>query len=235
VKTAFDIADLRRRGFVGFVPVAQLDDEPPQVPQPSGVYAVVRGATAAPRFLERSGAGWWKGKDPTVPVTRLAAEWVTGVQTLYLGDAKSLHERVGELVEFSRAHGESVRHWGGRLLWQLERCQALLVAWKVEPYSGALEYDLLEEFIEAYGRLPFANLKRGNRNAPRHPDEPPPPRPDPPRRAQEGRVPGSALVGARAPAPRAARMDERRYLAEAGGTARAAPVTARDEKEERDE
>jgi hypothetical protein len=58
-------------------------------------------------------------------------------------------------------------HWGGRLLWQLESCQALLVAWKVERYSTALEYDLLEEFIETYGRLPFANLKRGHRNAPR--------------------------------------------------------------------
>jgi hypothetical protein len=68
-------------------------------------------------------------------------------------------------IHAARARGESVRHYGGRLLWQLENCQELLVAWKVEPYSGALEYDLLEEFIEAYGRLPFANLKRGNRNA----------------------------------------------------------------------
>lgn len=163
----FDIADLRRRGFVGFLPVAQLDDKPVQVPGPRGVYAVIRAATDAPRFLERSGAGWWKGKDPTVSAERLLAEWVTGVQTLYLGDAASLHERVGELVKFSRARGEPVRHWGGRLLWQLESCQALLVAWKVESYSGALEFDLLEEFIEAYGRLPFANLKRGNRNASR--------------------------------------------------------------------
>jgi hypothetical protein len=116
---------------------------------------------------QRSGAGWWKGKDPTVPVERLVAEWIASVQTLCLGDAASLRERVGELVEFSRARGRSVRHYGGRLLWQLEDCQALLVAWKVEPYSTALEYDLLEEFIVAHGKLPFANLKRGLRNAPR--------------------------------------------------------------------
>jgi hypothetical protein len=67
----------------------------------------------------------------------------------------------------ARARGRSVRHYGGRLLWQLEDCQALLVAWKVEPYSTAPEYDLLEEFIVAHGKLPFANLKRGLRNAPR--------------------------------------------------------------------
>jgi hypothetical protein len=163
----FDVPDLRRRGFVGFVPVEQLDDEPLQVPGSSGVYAVVREASDAPRFLKRSDAGWWKGKDPTVPVERLAAEWVAGVQTVYLGDATSLRSRIGELVKFSRARGESVRHYGGRLLWQLSSCQALLVAWKVDPYSTALEYDLLEEFIEAHGRLPFANLKRGHRNAPR--------------------------------------------------------------------
>jgi hypothetical protein len=64
--TAFSIVDLRRRGFVGFVPVAQLDDDPQPVPGDSGVYAVAREATDAPQFLAQSDAGWWKGKDPNV-------------------------------------------------------------------------------------------------------------------------------------------------------------------------
>jgi hypothetical protein len=115
-------------------------------PYPSGVYVVVREATGAPRFLERSEAGSWKGKNADVPVERLKVEWVTGVQTLSIGDAASLRERLGELVKFSRARGEPVRHWGGRLLWQLDGSQELQVAWKVEPYSAALEHDLLEEF-----------------------------------------------------------------------------------------
>jgi hypothetical protein len=167
----FDIADLRQRGFVGFVPVAQLDDEARQVPGPCGVYAVVRESTDPPSFSERSDAGWWKGKDPAVSPKRLAAEWVPGVQTLYIGDAASLQDRVGLLVRFSRAHGESVMHYGGRLLWQLENCQELLVAWMTCPYSTAMEFDLLEEFIAEYGKLPFANLKRGNKNAPRPPKD----------------------------------------------------------------
>jgi hypothetical protein len=149
VSELFDIADLRQRGFVGFVSVAQLDDKPRQVPGPCGVYAVVREATDPPRFSEQSDAGWWKGKDPAVSLERLAAEWLPGVQTLYIGDAASLQDRVGRLVEFSRARGRSVMHYGGRLLWQLERCQELLVAWKEEPYSTALEFDLLEEFLAA--------------------------------------------------------------------------------------
>jgi hypothetical protein len=34
-----------------------------------------------------------------------------------------------------------------------------------------MEFDLLEEFIAEYGKLPFANLKRGNKNAPRPPKD----------------------------------------------------------------
>jgi hypothetical protein len=159
---AFDRNDLQRRGFVGYAPISTLDPEPPEVPRQSGVYAVVRTEEDVPRFLDRGGGGWFKGKDPTVPPEQLAREWVDGAQTLYLGKADSLRSRVGLLARFAR--GEPVFHWGGRLLWQVERCETLLVAWKVEEYFGALESDLIDEFIEAFGRLPFANLKRGDRN-----------------------------------------------------------------------
>jgi hypothetical protein len=54
-------------------------------------------------------------------------------------------------------------HWGGRLLWQVEGCQSLLVAWKEDPEAGDLEDDLLAEFIAEYHKLPFANLVRGGR------------------------------------------------------------------------
>jgi hypothetical protein len=117
----FDVPDLRRRGFVGFVPVEQLDDEPLQVPGSSGVYAVVREASDAPRFLKRSDAGWWKGKDPTVPVERLAAEWVAGVQTVCLGDATSLaHGSAGSLSSPALASQSNY----GRLLLAAGSCRA---------------------------------------------------------------------------------------------------------------
>jgi hypothetical protein len=157
----FDIADLRGRGFVGFVPVARLTAEPPWE---SGVYAVVREATDAPRFLDRSPAAWFKHRDPTVSIERLEAEWVAGAQTLYLGKASSLSERIGLLVEFSNAgRDRSVFHQGGRLLWQLADGQELLVVWKVEPEYEDVEADLIDEFVDAHGRLPFANLRRGSR------------------------------------------------------------------------
>ena len=131
----FDVQDLHRRGFEGFVAVDRLDGPQPQeLPVESGVYVVVRTATGPPAFLERRGSGWWKGKDPTVPLERLEREWVEGAQTLYIAKAKSLRERVGELLEFAR--GLPKRHYGGRLLWRVERCEHLLVACRLEPRFG---------------------------------------------------------------------------------------------------
>jgi hypothetical protein len=171
--TTFTITDLRLGGFRGFVPVANLGrDALATIPRQAGVYAVVRETTAAPQFLAVSSGGWFKGNDPTVPVATLVAKWVPGAQTLYLGKAnltarRSLRKRVTELVDFS--HGRPVAHRGGEWLWQLEGCQALRVAWLVEPYCAGLEYLLLGAFVSKYGRLPFANRSAGERNSPRPP------------------------------------------------------------------
>jgi hypothetical protein len=164
----FDRSDLQDRGFVGFVPVAELPDrEPQQVPPDSGVYVVVRTSLDAPVFLEQGQGSWFKNKDPNVPIAKLAAKWVADTTTLYLGMAGSLRERVGLLVEFSRAGHKPVFHWGGRHLWQVEGNQDMLVAWTPEPLYEGYEDKLIEEFLGTYGRFPFANLRRGNRNAPR--------------------------------------------------------------------
>jgi len=159
----FDIDDLRRRGFGGFVPVARLGrPEPRELPSGSGVYVVLRMREDAPRFLERSGGGWWKRQDPTVPLERLQREWVQGTSTLYIGKAMSLRERIGELLRFSDGDAKA-RHWGGRLLWQIEAPRELVLGWREDPDYGAAETGLLDEFIQEFGRLPFANLRRGDR------------------------------------------------------------------------
>ncbi|HTA34506.1 MAG TPA: hypothetical protein VK721_13895 [Solirubrobacteraceae bacterium] len=148
--------------FGGFEPVGSLErPEPGILPVDSGVYVLVRTEDGPPRLLDRSVGGWWKNQDPTVSHERLEREWVDSAQTLYIGKAKSLRQRVGELIEF--AAGEPARHWGGRLVWQVEECKDLLLGWRADPDYGALETHLIDEFREHFGRLPFANLRRGNR------------------------------------------------------------------------
>jgi len=159
---AFDLQDLQDRGFSGFVPVRDLDPDPRTVPSATGVYVVVRQSPSPPRFLDQSPGSWFKHKDPTVPVSELEKNWIPGAETLYIGSGTDLRDRIGLLVEFSRAgRNKSVFHWGGRLLWQLADGQDLLVAWRIGPDGiGSTERDLVDEFKDAHGGYPFANLRR---------------------------------------------------------------------------
>lgn len=115
-------------------------------------------------FLERSIAGHFKGRDPTVDAQALAANWVPGAATLYIGMAdwrkRGKHPLRKRLQEFARiGAGEAVGHWGGRLIWQLADSDQLLVAWKGTPHRipKAVEDALIADFRDAFGKPPFAN------------------------------------------------------------------------------
>jgi hypothetical protein len=82
----------------------------------------------------------------------------SNVPTVYIGKADSLRSRLDLLTGFAR--GEAIMHWGGRLLWQLASSDELLVAWRLAQDFGDLECDLIDEFRDVYGRLPYANLRR---------------------------------------------------------------------------
>jgi hypothetical protein len=154
--TVFSRAGLATAGFACFVRVADLQTSTASVPRGPGVYVVVAPSAGQARFLTASIGGRFKGKDPSVPVSVLSSRWHATTDVLYIGKATSLRSRVGQLVRFGG--GSPVGHWGGRYLWQVAGSAEFLVAWRAAADPRADEVDLLAEFVEQYGALPYANI-----------------------------------------------------------------------------
>jgi hypothetical protein len=147
-------------GFGSFVRFADLPTS--DVPTGPGVYIVTRPTMTPPVFLPHSPAGWFKGKDPSVPLPELQMSWVPGEFVVYIGKAnagvsgrRGLRKRLDEY----RRHGagQPVGHWGGRMIWQLADSAELLVAWRQEDDARTLEKAMIADFVAVYGKRPFAN------------------------------------------------------------------------------
>lgn len=156
----FKREDLIREGFEGFVSIKQFHrDGFDSVPAGGGVYVVLREINGPPDFLPKSTANRRRGKDPTVRVDKLKSRWVDGAHMMYIGKGKDLRRRVRQLLNFG--FGKHAPHWGGRLIWQIERPIDFIVAWKLAGDSedpSILKSQLLRDFRATYKSLPFANL-----------------------------------------------------------------------------
>jgi hypothetical protein len=133
----------------------------PKLPTSPGVYAVAYDLDRPKVWPSMSCGGWHKGHDPTVTAQRLDQEWVDGTNIVYLGKTdRTLRKRLSEFSRFGK--GEAVAHWGGRLIWQLPQVEKLLVGWRQVEIGMATseESNLLNEFSDTFGHLPFANLRR---------------------------------------------------------------------------
>lgn len=142
-------------GFRGFVTFEGLSDTKP--PSHAGIYVVIRVGDKEPSFLERSRGGHFKGKDPTVAIEVLRENWVQGAAIVYIGKAEDLRTRLNQFRRYGI--GRPVGHQGGRYIWQCEDCYEYLVAWReTEEAARDVERNLIAEFVQVYGRRPFANL-----------------------------------------------------------------------------
>ena len=69
-----------------------------------------------------------------------------------------LHSRLVQYLRFGQ--GKKVGHWGGRFIWQLQNHEDLVFSWKITPNNdpSEVERSLLSQFVDQFGKLPFANL-----------------------------------------------------------------------------
>lgn len=154
---------LKEDGFTGFRPITALEIN--RIPQRQGIFAVLRPEGFEPRFLGKSTAGTFKKKNPSLPESALADEWVPDADILFIGKAgagskgnRGLRRQIQEFVDFGQ--GKPPGQWDGRLIWQLKDAGDLLVAWKELPVEAlnAAQANYHSEFRQHHGALPFANL-----------------------------------------------------------------------------
>lgn len=156
--TTFTREGLGAARFTGFISISALRTKlTSTVPDEPGIYVLLRPDDSAPVFLEVSTGGWYQGRDPSVSLERLQAEWLAQEEVAYIGKADSLQDRLGLYLRFGA--GEDVRHYGGRLIWHLAAAEQLIVAWRQTEIPLAEEKQLLAEFRARVRRYPFANLR----------------------------------------------------------------------------
>jgi hypothetical protein len=157
-----DGVDLRR--FLEWKQVAELyHARCKDLPTYPGVYVVLRPRLKRPVFIERSSAGWFKGRNPSYPAEVVKREWVRGARIMYVGMTAckgGLQERIRNLVDFG--YGKAVGHRGGRMLWHLPDWEKLEVSWRRCPASGAdaMETAMIAAFRQMHRARPFANMKK---------------------------------------------------------------------------
>ncbi len=163
-----DTATIKRQGFEGFIPIRELKRDVSVIPNETGVYLVLNMKLGKPEFIRKGTGGFFKNKDPNVPIAILEENWVEDSPVIYIGKAggnsnnATLRSRINQYVRFGQ--GYQVGHRGGRYIWQLKDANDLKVCWRVikniEPEEK--EFELLTLFRQQFGKLPFANLKLPN-------------------------------------------------------------------------
>lgn len=133
------------------------------IPKQKGVYVVLNNNKK--EFLEIGTGGFFKGVNPNVNVIELERQWVNDAIVVYVGKAggssvsATLQSRIRQYLSFGK--GKPVGHRGGRYIWQLKNHPQLVIAWKTLTIEEPIEKEreLINAFINHYGRMPFANLK----------------------------------------------------------------------------
>lgn len=158
------IGSLCKEGFKGFIPFSKVEDRKKEILELQGVYLIVSPPGFKMRFLKTRPGGFYTNKYPNFLPNNLAANWVENAIVLYIGKSggklikATLPKRIISYRKFGT--GKSSRHRGGRIIWQLQDSEQLLLCWKSSMKDPSkVKTDLIASFRETYGARPFANLR----------------------------------------------------------------------------
>lgn len=152
-----NIENISDYGFDGLFKIEQLKNNNKLIHDEKGVYMVLFNGIE-PLFLEKGTCRFYKDRDPNVMKIELNNNWVDNAVVLYSGKSNNLQSRIKQYLSISR--GKKSPHWGGRLIWQLENSNYLIICWKTTPEVDPRSYErmLIKEFCQSYNKRPFANL-----------------------------------------------------------------------------
>ncbi|MEH7224460.1 hypothetical protein V7112_11695 [Bacillus sp. JJ1566] len=159
-----NLKSIKDYGFEGYIPVSQLMQDHSIIPHIRGVYMVLYTPDYSPEFLMEGTGGFFKGKDPNVPLEELKDNWVNDTKVVYIGKAggekssATLNSRIKQFLKFGS--GKNVSHFGGRLIWQIENIDDLIICWKELPVDNPhdVKKHLIKRFTKIHRKRPFANL-----------------------------------------------------------------------------
>lgn len=160
-----NLTEMKSSGFFGFEEIQSLmNNNCTNVPERKGIYFVLTDEIS-PEFLSQSVGGHFKGKNPTVNISKLYQKWVNNSVVIYIGQAgggtskETLNDRLKTYMSFGKEN--PVGHWGGRYIWQLKNNRRLKICWKSISNDDPekVEKSLIKEFESQFGKKPFANIR----------------------------------------------------------------------------
>ncbi|RYG23123.1 MAG: hypothetical protein EOO01_44555 [Chitinophagaceae bacterium] len=157
---------IEEAGFTGFQTIERLWRDHSILPDKPGVYVILHPENASVSYMTQGVGGFFKRRNPNIAVEQLQSRWIDDCAVLYIGQAggngstSTIKKRIKQYLDFGKSL--PVGHYGGRYIWQLSHHPQLIVACKeIKGADARLEEKLLlTEFVNYYGRLPFANINR---------------------------------------------------------------------------
>lgn len=75
--------ELKSSGFEGFKILKVLIEDTSIIPNVMGIYLLLYLNQSSTSFLEKGTGGFYKGKDPNVPISVLESNWVNDTNVLH--------------------------------------------------------------------------------------------------------------------------------------------------------